>query len=253
AAEGAKLVVTGRRAELGKTLEAELGKDKCLFVAADASKEADVKAVMDACVKKWGRVDCLFNNAGAPAPHQPIEAIDTDAFDTAYAVLVRSVMLGMKHVAPLMVAQGSGSIINNGSVAGLRAGYSSITYSGAKAAVIQMTKCVAMQLGEKNVRVNSISPGAIATGIFGKAAGMKVDRAERTAETAKAAFKNAQPIPRPGITDDIAQAAVFLASDDSSFVNGQDLAVDGGMVTGRMWTVQQQGTQALRAALASIE
>ena len=252
-AEGARIVACGRRAELGKTLEQELGQERCLFVAADVSREADVKALVEACVRKWGRVDCLFNNAGSPAPHVGIEAIDVDSFDAAFASLVRSVMLGMKHVAPLMMAQGSGSIVNNGSVAGLRTGYSSITYSAAKAAVIQMTKCVAMQLGEKNVRVNSISPGAIATGIFGKAAGMAAERAERTAATAQAAFAGAQPIPRAGVPDDIAQAAVFLACDESSFVNGQDLAIDGGMIAGRQWTVQQQATQGLRAAIGKVE
>jgi NAD(P)-dependent dehydrogenase (short-subunit alcohol dehydrogenase family) len=217
------------------------------------TREADAQAVVAACIQKWGRVDCLFNNAGSPAPHVGIEAIEVDTFDAAFASLVRSVMLGMKHVAPLLVAQGSGSIINNGSVAGLRAGYSSITYSAMKAAVIQMSKCVAMQLGEKNVRVNSISPGAIATGIFGKAAGMSAERAERTSATVKGAFAGAQPIPRAGLPDDIAHAAVFLASDESSFVNGQDLVIDGGMITGRLWSVQQQSTQGLRAALAKVE
>ncbi len=162
-------------------------------------------------------------------------------------------MLGMKHVAPLMMAQGSGSIINNGSIAGLRTGFSSITYSAAKAAVIQMTKCVAMQLGEKNVRVNSLSPGAIATGIFAKAAGMPAERAKRTAATVKAAFASVQPIPRAGAPDDIAHAAVFLASDESSFVNGQDVAIDGGMIGGRFWSVQQQSTQGLRAAIAAVK
>ncbi|MFI5401127.1 MAG: SDR family NAD(P)-dependent oxidoreductase [SAR324 cluster bacterium] len=252
-AEGARVVVCGRRTELGKALEAELGKERCHFVTADVSQESEVKALVEACVKKWGRVDCLFNNAGGPAPHVGIDAIQVESFDACFASLVRSVMLGMKHVAPLMMKQGSGSIINNGSVAGLRTGFSSITYSAAKAAVIQMTKCVAMQLGEKNVRVNSISPGAIPTGIFGKAAGMAPERAERTAATVKAAFAGAQPIPRAGAPDDIAHAAVFLASDESSFVNGQDLAIDGGMIAGRFWSVQQQATQGLRAAMAAVE
>ena len=120
-AEGAKVVATGRREALGRSLEAGLGKDNCLFVTADTTHEDDVKRMFDACLAKWGRVDCLFNNAGGPAPVGGIETVPVEGFDAAMATLVRSVMLGMKHAAPLMMAQGSGSIINNGSVAGRRA------------------------------------------------------------------------------------------------------------------------------------
>ena len=115
--EGARVVTTGRREELGRSLEAALGKDKCLFVKADATREADVKAMIDACMSKWGRLDCLFNNAGGPSPVGGIETVTVEGFDAAMATLVRSVMLGMKHVAPIMMRQRAGSIINNGSVA----------------------------------------------------------------------------------------------------------------------------------------
>src|SRR5262249_3968211 len=119
-----------------------------------------------------------------------------------------------------------GSIINNGSIAGSRAGYSSsLIYGAAKAAVIHLTRCVAMELGEHNVRVNSISPGGIATGIFGKALGLPVEAAERTVAIAEQRLAKMQPIPRAGLPDDIAQAAIFLASDESSFVNGHDLVI----------------------------
>ena len=248
-AEGARVVAAGRRADLGAALEKELGAERLLFQRTDVTQEAEFKALIDACVAKWGRVDCLFNNAGGPAPVGGIETVPVDGFDAAMASLVRSVMLGMKHVTPVMVKQGSGSIINNGSVAARRAGMSSsMIYSAAKAAVNHLTVCVAMQLGEKNIRVNSISPGGIATGIFGKALGLSHEEAEKTAETMKSVFAANQPIPRAGLTDDIAQAAVFLASNDSSFVNGHDLVVDGGLVGGRMWTPHQQGLNALRKA-----
>jgi len=248
-AEGAKVVATGRREELGRSLEAAMGKDKCLFIKADATSEADVKNVIDACVARWGRLDCLFNNAGGPAPVGGIDTIPVDGFDAAMATLVRSVMLGMKHAAPVMMKQGSGSIINNGSVAGRRAGYStSMIYSCAKAAVIHLTVCASMQLGEKNVRVNTISPGGIATGIFAKALGLPPDKADSYAEAVKASMKSLQPIPRAGITDDIARAAVFLASDDSTFINGHDLVVDGGVVGGRLWGPHQEGVKAMRQA-----
>ncbi len=249
--EGARIVTCGRRVELGRALEDRLGRDHCVFVKADVTQEADVQRVIEACVTKWGRIDCLFNNAGGPAPVGGIETIPVEGFDAAMATLVRSVMLGMKHAAPIMTKQQSGSIINNGSIAGLSAGYSSsIVYSAAKAAVIHLTKVVAMQLGEQNVRVNSISPGGIATGIFAKALGAGGDE---TAEKTKAGLAKMQPIPRAGLPDDIAHAAVFLASDDSSFINGNDLVVDGGVIGGRQWSIQQQGLQAMRAALSASE
>jgi len=149
----------------------------------------------------------------------------------------------------VMRKQRSGSIINNGSVAASRAGYSSsMIYSAAKAAVVHLTRCVAMELGEQGVRVNSISPGGIATGIFGKALGLPLDKAEQTAEAVKQGLAAMQPIPRAGLPDDIANAAIFLASDESTFVNGLDLVVDGGLIGGRMWTPQQQGLNAMRKA-----
>ena len=252
--EGAKVVATGRREELGRSLEQALGKDKCLFVKTDATQEADVKAMFEACLAKWGRLDCLFNNAGGPAPVGGIETVPVDGFDSAMATLVRSVMLGMKHAAPIMMKQGSGSIINNGSIAGRRAGYStSMIYGAAKAAVNHLTVCAAMQLGEKNVRCNSISPGGIATGIFAKALGVEATKADGFAEAAAKNMASLQPIPRAGRTDDIAHAAVFLASDESTFINGHDLVVDGGVVGGRLWTPHQQGVQAMRQAFGVSE
>ena len=253
-AEGAKVVATGRREALGLSLEQALGKENCLFMKADATEEADVKAVIEACLARWGRLDCLFNNAGGPAPVGGIETIPVDGFDAAMTTLVRSVMLGMKHAAPVMMRQGSGSIINNGSVAARRAGYStSMVYGAAKAAVNHLTVCAAMQLGEKYVRCNSISPGGIATGIFAKALGLPPDKADAFAETMKSIMAKNQPIPRAGMTDDIAHAAVFLASDQSSFINGHDLVVDGGIVGGRMWTPHQEGVKAMRQAFGVDE
>ncbi len=211
--------------------------------------EEQMRALIGLSVDKFGRIDCLFNNAGGPAQTGGIEGLEADRFDAAMATLVRSVMLGMKHAAPHMRKQGSGSIINNGSIAGRLGGYStSLVYGAAKAAVIHLTKCVAMELGEGGIRVNSISPGVIATGIFGKALGLSVEAAEKTPELMHGVYKSAQPIPRAGLPEDIAQAAVFLASDESTFINGHDLVVDGAITGGRNWTQQQQGYVALRKA-----
>jgi len=248
AAQGAKVVIAGRREEEGRAVATSIGA-RCDFVRTDVTQEAQMQALIDFTMTRHGRIDCLFNNAGGPAPVGGIEGIPVEGFDAAIAVLLRSVMLGMKHVAPIMMRQRAGSIINNGSIAGTRAGYSSsLIYAAAKAAVIHLSKCVAMQLGEHNVRVNSISPGGIATGIFGKALGLSIEKAEQTAEAIKAALAGMQPIPRSGLTDDIASAAVFLASDESTFVNGHDLVVDGGVVGGRLWTPQQEALKGLRGA-----
>ena len=249
-AKGARVIACGRREDLGRELETSLGAAKCRFVAADVTQEDDVKRVVAACLEAWGRIDTLFNNAGGPAPLGGIAGIPVDGFDAAFATNVRSVMLGMKHVAPVMVAQQAGSIINNGSVAGLRTGLSSsIVYSAAKAAVIHLTKCVAMELGEQNVRVNSVSPGGIATGIFGKALGVSKEKADATSEMVKKGLAAMQPIPRAGLPEDIANAAAFLASDESSFINGHDLVVDGAVTGGRFWSVNQKGLQAMREAM----
>ena len=250
--EGGSVVFTGRREAEGKALAAKLGA-KARFVQADATLEADWKRVIDQTMQAHGRIDCLFNNAGGPSPTGSIASIPVDGFDAAMALLVRSVMLGMKHAAPIMMRQKSGSIINNGSIAGHLAGYSSsMIYSAAKAAVNHLTKCVAMELGEHSVRVNSVSPGAITTGILAKALGMdtaKADTSAKVVEQIGQVYSKAQPIPRAGIPDDIAQCVLWLASDRSTFVNGIDIVVDGGIIGGRMYSAHQEGLRQTKAAL----
>jgi NAD(P)-dependent dehydrogenase (short-subunit alcohol dehydrogenase family) len=244
--EGAYVLIAARREKEGLELAKALG-SKVDFLKTDVSQEADVKAMIAFALERFGRVDCLFNNAGCPAPVGSIETIPLDRYETALSVLLGGVMLGMKHVSPVMRAQGSGSIINNGSVAGVLAGYSSsMIYSAAKAAVIHLTKCVAMELGEHNIRVNAISPGGIATGIFGKALGLPPEQAEKSAEVVKQALSHFQPIRRSGLPEDIAMAAVYLASDESTFVNGHNLVVDGGLLGGKQWSVQQEGLNQMR-------
>ncbi len=247
--EGAHVVVAARREAEGQALAAALG-PSVDFVRTDVGREADVQAVIDFTVRKHGRLDCLFNNAGCPAPVGGIETIPLPAAERAMAVLFGGVLAGMKHAAPIMMRQRAGSIINNGSVAGTRAGYSSsMVYAAAKAAVIHLSRAAALQLAGHSVRVNSISPGGIVTGIFGKALGLPTERAEQTGPILEKVFATLQPIPRAGMPDDIANAALFLASDESSFVTGQDLVVDGGLIGGRYWTVQQEGLKGLRQLL----
>ena len=224
-AEGAKVVVAARRQAEGKALETRLG---VRFARTDVANEADVKALIDQTVKWFGRVDCLINNAALPAPMVSITEIDVEAIDKLLAVNVRGVLLGIKHVAPVMLAQKFGSIINIGSMAGIRGGVSGHIYSATKGAVHALTQSAGAELGEKGVRVNCIAPGAIVTGIFAKAAGVEGSKADRLTDVVKTAFASVQTIPRAGLPEDIAQAAVFLAGDGSSFINGQDIVVDGG-------------------------
>lgn len=249
-AEGAKVVFTGRRDREGDAVAKRIGA-AASFVQADATSEADWERVMRLTLDRHGRLDVLFNNAGGPAPTGSIESVPVEGFDAAMALLVRSVMLGMKHAAPLMKRQRAGSIINNGSVAAHLAGYSSsMIYGAAKAAVVHLTRCVAMELGEHGVRVNSVSPGSIATGILAKALGVKdPSRADGMAGKLKTAFATAQPIPRAGIPDDIAQCACWLASDRSSFVNGEDIIVDGGQIRGRFYSPHQAGLRQMKSML----
>jgi NAD(P)-dependent dehydrogenase (short-subunit alcohol dehydrogenase family) len=150
-------------------------------------------------------------------------------------VLVRGVFLGMKHAAPLLCRQG-GSIVNTASVAGLIAGWSPHAYAAAKAAVIQLSKSVALELAPRRVRVNAICPGFIATPLALNTVGRSASAAEASA--ARETMTAAQPIPRPGDPDDIAQMALFLASDSSTFVTGQAFPVDGGFSSGRRWQDQ---------------
>ncbi len=252
--EGAKVVVAARREQEGAELEKRLG---VRFIRTDVSSETDVKAMVDHAVKLFGRVDCLVNNAGIPSPMVSISEIDVPTIDRLMAVNVRGVLLGIKHVAPVMISQRAGSIISISSMAGLRGGVSGHIYSATKGAVLALTRSAGAELGEKGIRVNSISPGAIVTGIFAKNAGVEGAKADKLSDMLKVGFAGLQPIPRAGLPDDIARAAVYLASDGSSFVNGHDIVVDGGhsSVT-RGWSTMLSGrtemTKRLKEAAAAL-
>ncbi|MGC1108060.1 MAG: SDR family oxidoreductase [Candidatus Acidiferrales bacterium] len=234
-AEGAKVVIAGRRKERGERLAQKLG-PAASFICTDVSVEADVKAMIDHAVDRFGRLDCLMNNAGRSSQYAAIADVDLEVFDAVIAVHLRAVLAGMKYAARVMTKQGTGSIITISSVNGIRAGLGGHYYSAAKAASIHLTRCAAMELGEKGIRVNSISPGMIATGAFAKFLGMPPDEADDHPEYAATAIGSVlprwQPLQRVGHVDDIAQAALFLASDASRFVTGQNLVVDGGISAG---------------------
>src|SRR5258708_11986958 len=251
--EGARVVIAGRRRDAGEALARRLGQ-AASFVQTDVAHEAELKALIEGADTRFGRLDCLFNNAGYGILQRSIADLDIAAYDQMMAVVLRAVMLGMKFAAPIMIRQRAGSIINTGSIAAHRASLSAQTYSVAKAAVIHATRCVAAELGESNIRVNSISPGAIVTGVFAKGIGIDSDVADRHLATVTERFAQAQPIPRAGLPEDIARAALFLASDAGSFVNGIDLVVDGGALTGNRFSACAAARKGLVDALrAEIE
>ncbi len=231
--EGALVAFGDIQDELGIALAEELGPN-AIYLHTDVRNESEIKALIDLAVERFGRLDCIFNNAGFPGVGGPIDEIPTDGFDVTMEIMFRSVFLGMKHAAPIMKEQGSGSIISTASVAGLRTGMGGHVYSSAKAAIIHLTRTVAMELGEFNIRVNCICPGGTATAIFGRGLGFEQEKADRFKEVIKIYLADMQPIKRVGLPEDIAKAALWLASDDSTFVSGHPLVVDGGLIGGRM-------------------
>lgn len=229
--EGAQVLIADLDGDKGAALAAELGAGSA-FLRTDVSKEEDVAAMIAETVDRFGRIDVLYNNAGFGGALGPIESTSVSDYDLTMDVLLKSVFLGMKHVAPVMKAQGSGSIISTASVAGLRVGYAPHLYSVAKCAVIHLTKTVALELGEHGVRVNAICPGFIATPL---AAG-RPDADESQIEQLRATGASSQVLGRVGEPLDIANMALFLASDDAEWITGREFVVDGGFEAGPPWS-----------------
>ena len=233
-AEGARVVIADMQRERGEALARELG-GAALFASCEVRDEAEVKAAVDLALDRWGRLDCMFNNAGFGGALGPLEAVPAEEFDLTFDVLVRGVFLGMKHAIPAMKAQGSGSIVNTGSIAGITAGRGPQVYSAAKAAVAHLSRVSAMELGESSIRVNCVCPGYIATPLSANTVGKPDSLIEERLDD----YALQQPIPRVGRPRDIAETVMFLASDRSSFVTGQAIAVDGGAATGVLWRDQK--------------
>ncbi len=246
--EGATVVIAGRRRDEGEALAGRLGQSAS-FVQTNVADDSELRTLIEGTAARFGRLDVMFNNAGTGIPHRSIVDLDIGEYDQLMAVLVRAVMLGMKFAAPTMIRQRSGSIINTGSVAAYRAGHGSHTYSAAKAAVVHASRVVAAELAEHGVRVNSISPGAIVTGIFGKGIGIDASLADAQTALLTERFKQAQPLPRAGMPDDIARGALYLASDASAFVSGQDLLIDGGLISGTRFSQATSGRAEIQRVL----
>jgi NAD(P)-dependent dehydrogenase (short-subunit alcohol dehydrogenase family) len=229
--EGARVVAADIQDDKGARMVEDLG-SALHYVRCDVMNEDHIRNAVDETIRTYGRIDTLFNNAGAPGPNETADAITRPSFDEVMHMHVLAAMLGIKHASPHMRAAGGGSIISTASVAGLQNGFGPMLYSVAKAAIVHMTKLAAAQLGPAYIRVNCICPGLIATPIFAKGLGVATQVADQTVKSALRAFNNSQPIPRTGLPEDIAEAALFLASDGSKFVNGHALVVDGGITVG---------------------
>lgn len=238
--EGARVVVADMQTGLGEAIARELAPN-VVFQKTDVTREDDVRAMVARAESAFGRLDCIFNNAGFGGALGGISDTPTEEWDMTFDLLVRGVFLGMKHAAPLIRRHG-GSIISTASVAGIVGGYSPHAYAAAKAAVIQLTKSVALELAEDRVRVNCICPGFIATPLSLNTVG----KPDSEMESRKSWMAKAQPIERPGEPRDIAEMALFLASDRSSFITGQAFVVDGGFQAGRPWRKQPEWIRTAR-------
>ncbi len=232
ARENATVVVSGRSEDRGQRVASRLGTG-AVFIPCDVTDEHQIQQLISETVNRFGRVDVLFNNAGSSNPHD-ITNITAERIEKLSRLLFSSVVLGMKHVIPYMIDQGGGCIINNSSVAALRPRNGSPIYGALKAAVTHYTKIAGHELGPHGIRVNSISPGAIATSIFWggsvRADTLPAEENARKMEKLKAGLVHAVPLHQCGLPEDVANAALYLASDEGRFVTCHDLVVDGGRI-----------------------
>jgi NAD(P)-dependent dehydrogenase (short-subunit alcohol dehydrogenase family) len=224
AREGARVAVVDRVEAAGREtvrLIADEGREAS-FVEADVARPADVERMIGATVAGYGRLDVLFNNAGIEGPSVNLLEYGEDDWARVIAVNLTAVYLAMRAAIPHMIDQGGGVILSTASVAGLVGLARSSAYSAAKAGVIGLTRTVALEYGPQNIRANCICPGFISTPMLDRVRG---DRPEE-------ALQRYTPLRRVGQADDIAHAAVYLASDEASYVTGVPFMVDGGFVAG---------------------
>lgn len=222
-AEGARVVLADLNEQTAhETLElaARAGAgERVRFARTDVAREADVAAAVQLATSAFGGLDVMFNNAGVAGAFGPITHLDADEWDYTFAVLVKGVFLGTKHAARVLKAQGrGGAILSTASIAGLSGGDGPQAYSAAKAAVINLTRAVAIELAPFRIRVNAICPGAILTPLLHRG----------NPDAMRPLLESFQPWPAAGQPEHIAAAALFLASDDAEFVTGEALVVDGG-------------------------
>jgi NAD(P)-dependent dehydrogenase (short-subunit alcohol dehydrogenase family) len=231
ARQGAKVFCVDRNAaaaeETAGIIASEGGEAKAF--TADASRAADIEAMVTACLKAYGRIDVLDNNVGIAEMGSVVEVTE-DSWDHVFNVNLKSAFLAMKHVIPVMVKQGGGSIINISSIASIRhLGISYVTYATTKAAMNQMTRTTAVKYAPQHIRVNAILPGLMKTPMVEHSAGLAASYAAGDVEAMWRARDAQVPMGHMGDAWDVANAALFLASDESKYVTGLELVVDGGI------------------------
>ncbi|MBP2291795.1 SDR family oxidoreductase [Azospirillum rugosum] len=219
-AEGANVVVADINEEAARRVAAEMG-DRARAVRADVSVSRDVEAMVAAAVESFGTLDILVNNAGYTHRNGPMTEVDEDTFDRIYAVNVKSIYLGAIHAVPVFRRQGGGVILNVASTAGVRPRPGLTWYNGSKGAAITLTKSMAVELAPDKIRVCALNPVAGETGM------LHLFMGEDTPEK-RAQFKASIPLGRLSQPADIANAALFLCSDEAEFLTGVCLEVDGG-------------------------
>lgn len=245
-AEGAKVVVGDIQDDLGAALEQKHA-GNVVYVRTDVTDDAAVEALVATAVEKFGKLDVMFNNAGAAGDPAAMVDLSADGFDKTLALLTRSVASGHKHAARQFQKQGTGgSIISTASAAGIQGGWSSAGYTIAKHAVVGVVKQATAELAPLGIRSNAIAPGIIMTPIMARSFGIPVEQSEEFVALLSERLAGSQPIGRVGRPEDIAEAAVFLASDSSSFVTGITLTVDGGATA-----VTQSGFAAITTQAAA--
>jgi NAD(P)-dependent dehydrogenase (short-subunit alcohol dehydrogenase family) len=218
---GAKVVLTGRREKEGAQVVAEIKKlgGDAAFVRADVAKDADVKAMIDFTVDKYGRLDVAFNNAGVEWKG-PLEKATEAEYRRIFDINVWGVLNSMRHEIPVMLRNGGGAIVNTSSGAG-HIGLPEVSaYVASKHAVEGLTKSVALEFARRNIRINAVAPGVIATEMFDRFAGDELGDQ----------ITSMIPVGRKGVTEEIAAAVLYLCSDDAKFTIGTSLVVDGGYV-----------------------
>ena len=250
AQEGARVLVADVQEDAGQQVVAGLG-EAVRFRRCDVTRESDIAATMAAAVETWGGLDIVFNNAGAAGARAPIDEITGEEWDATQALLLRSVALGIRHAATHMKARGGGAIVNTASIAGLQAGFSPIAYAVAKAGVIHLTKVAAAELARHRIRVNAICPGYILTNIFTASSGLSGETAEQVKSALARMAPRVQPVAAPGSPGHIADACVFLASEEAAFVTGTHLVVDGGLTIGPRNAWDPETPSPIREVIAS--
>ena len=239
ASEGAHVVLADLNAPGGEAAAQSAGEagPRCVFQRADVAAEADVKALVALALGEFGRLDVMFNNAGIGGALGPLEGVSVEDWDRTLAVCLRGVFLGIKHAVAPMRAQGGGSIVSTASIAGID-GYPNLhAYCAAKAGVVNLTRSASIEFAADRIRINCIAPGGVSTPILGLS-GRGYDKT-----ATDAMLEKAQPLPIAGQPEDIAQAALFLASDASRFVTGHCLVVDGGATAGQIAGAPRPGQE----------